>query len=444
MLEFNHVTKIYDSNIVAVNDVSFTIKDGEFVFLIGASGSGKTTVIKMLIRDEVPTSGSVYFHERDITKISRSRVYKVRREIGVIFQDYKLIQDKTAYENVAFAMEVAGKKNKEIKETIPYVLDIVGLAHRASSFPRQLSGGEQQRIAIARAIANSPKILIADEPTGNLDPSSAWDIVQILNKINNWGTTVIMSTHGTDIVNSLNKRVIQMEGGKIIRDDNKGQYELAAKKEFEKKMNDNAEEVVGKKEKKKIKISMAPVEETSVAEAVEDTLHPKQKRGIFRLFSRKTETTEPVNVLAGILGEKTENTMQENADLNLNIMPQDQFDTETEENKNESEVVEETKKEPEKKKRTKKVRPLSMDSSEETVEQPEVKSEEATSDIKSNSLDSLQLDTELIELLKNAGYNSVDEIINDGVDTLSSKLDLSKRELQKIAKAVKKSAEQNV
>jgi cell division transport system ATP-binding protein len=310
MLEFNHVTKIYDSNIVAVNDVSFTIKDGEFVFLIGASGSGKTTVIKMLIRDEVPTSGSVYFHERDITKISRSRVYKVRREIGVIFQDYKLIQDKTAYENVAFAMEVAGKKNKEIKETIPYVLDIVGLAHRASSFPRQLSGGEQQRIAIARAIANSPKILIADEPTGNLDPSSAWDIVQILNKINNWGTTVIMSTHGTDIVNSLNKRVIQMEGGKIIRDDNKGQYELAAKKEFEKKMNDNAEEVVGKKEKKKIKISMAPVEETSVAEAVEDTLHPKQKRGIFRLFSRKTETTEPVNVLAGILGEKTENTMQ--------------------------------------------------------------------------------------------------------------------------------------
>jgi cell division transport system ATP-binding protein len=441
MLEFNHVTKIYDSNIVAVNDVSFTIKDGEFVFLIGASGSGKTTVIKMLIRDEVPTSGSVYFHERDITKISRSRVYKVRREIGVIFQDYKLIQDKTAYENVAFAMEVAGKKNKEIKETIPYVLDIVGLAHRASSFPRQLSGGEQQRIAIARAIANSPKILIADEPTGNLDPSSAWDIVQILNKINNWGTTVIMSTHGTDIVNSLNKRVIQMEGGKIIRDDNKGQYELAAKKEFEKKMSDNAEEVVGKKEKKKIKISMAPIEESPAVE-VEDTLHPKQKRGIFRLFSRKNESTEPVNVLAGILGEKTENTMQENADLNLNVLPQDSFDTEVTEN--DKEVVEETKKEPEKKKRSKKVRPLSMDSSEEpTAETTEV-TESSEAPVKDSSLDSLQLDTELIELLKNAGYNGVDEIINDGVDTLSSKLDLSKRELQKIAKAVKKSAEQNV
>ena len=228
MVHFNHVTKLYDNKIVAVNDITFQIEDGEFVFLIGPSGSGKTTVIKMLIRDEVPSYGKVYFKDKDITSISRSKVYKLRREIGVIFQDYKLIPDKTAYENVSFAMEAAGKSNDEIKQTVPYVLDIVGLSHRMTAFPRQLSGGEQQRVAIARAIANNPKILIADEPTGNLDPASAWDIVQILSKINNWGTTVIMSTHGTDIVNSLNKRVIQMHGGNVIRDDNKGQYEMTS------------------------------------------------------------------------------------------------------------------------------------------------------------------------------------------------------------------------
>lgn len=226
MVQFINVSRIYDNRIAAIDDLNFSIADGEFVFLIGPSGSGKTTVIKMLIRDEVPSEGKIYFDDLDITKINRQQVYKIRREIGVIFQDYKLVQDKTAYENVAFAMEAAGKRNKEIKETVPYVLDIVGLSNRMNAFPRQLSGGEQQRVAIARAIANNPKILIADEPTGNLDPASAWDIVQILSKINNWGTTVIMSTHGTDIVNSLNKRVIQMDRGRVIRDDNKGQYEM--------------------------------------------------------------------------------------------------------------------------------------------------------------------------------------------------------------------------
>lgn len=233
MVEFRNVSKSYDVKRAVVDDVSFEIKAGEFVFLIGPSGSGKTTVIKMLIRDEAPTSGKIFFNDIDITRISRRKIYKLRREIGVIFQDFKLVQDKTAFENVAFAMEAAGKKNKEIKEAVPYVLDIVGLAHRMDAFPRQLSGGEQQRVAIARAIANNPKILIADEPTGNLDPASAWDIVQVLTKINNWGTTVIMSTHGTDIVNSLNKRVIQMEAGKIVRDDSKGQYELTSKTEEE-------------------------------------------------------------------------------------------------------------------------------------------------------------------------------------------------------------------
>lgn len=233
MVEFRNVSKVYDGHLPAVEDVTFDIKTGEFVFLIGPSGSGKTTVIKMLIRDEVPSNGSIFFNDVDITRLSRRKIYKLRREIGVIFQDFKLVQDKTAYENVSFAMEAAGKKNKEIKEAVPYVLDIVGLSNRMQSFPRQLSGGEQQRVAIARAIANNPKILIADEPTGNLDPASAWDIVQVLTKINNWGTTVIMSTHGTDIVNSLNKRVVQMDKGKIVRDDNKGQYEITSKTEEE-------------------------------------------------------------------------------------------------------------------------------------------------------------------------------------------------------------------
>ena len=197
LIHFNRVTKIFDNKIPAVTDVDFKIDQGEFVFLIGPSGSGKTTIIKMLIRDLKPTMGRIFFKEKDITKIGRGKVYKLRRSIGVIFQDFKLISDKTAYENVAFAMEVAGKRQKEIKNTVPYVLDVVGLSHRMDAFPKQLSGGEQQRVAIARAIANNPELIIADEPTGNLDPASAWDIVQVLTKINNWGTTVLMSTHGT-------------------------------------------------------------------------------------------------------------------------------------------------------------------------------------------------------------------------------------------------------
>lgn len=228
MVHFKNVSKTYSKGIQAVKDVSFLIDPGEFVFLIGPSGSGKTTVIKMLIRDEVPTEGNIFFDDKDITRVSRRNIYKLRREVGVIFQDYKLVPEKTAYENVAFAMEAAGKSNKEIKEAVPYVLDIVGLENRMEAFPKELSGGEQQRVAIARAMANNPKILIADEPTGNLDPASSWDIVQVLTKINSWGTTVIMSTHGTEIVNSLNKRVIQMHNGSVIRDDNEGQYEMTS------------------------------------------------------------------------------------------------------------------------------------------------------------------------------------------------------------------------
>lgn len=228
MIQFIGVSKNYKSvpkNITALDKVSFEIKPGEFVFLVGHSGSGKTTILRHLIREELPTDGRIFFDDQDITRLNRAQVYKLRRKIGIIFQDYKLIEDKTAEENVSFAMEAAGYSRKEINETVPYVLDIVNLNERSRAFPRQLSGGEKQRVAIARAIANNPKVLIADEPTGNLDPNAAWDIVQILGKINKWGTTVIMSTHDEEIVNSLQKRVLKMDAGKLIRDDKQGKYD---------------------------------------------------------------------------------------------------------------------------------------------------------------------------------------------------------------------------
>lgn len=326
MVEFRNVSKSYDVKRAVVDDVSFEIKAGEFVFLIGPSGSGKTTVIKMLIRDEAPTSGKIFFNDIDITRISRRKIYKLRREIGVIFQDFKLVQDKTAFENVAFAMEAAGKKNKEIKEAVPYVLDIVGLAHRMDAFPRQLSGGEQQRVAIARAIANNPKILIADEPTGNLDPASAWDIVQVLTKINNWGTTVIMSTHGTDIVNSLNKRVIQMEAGKIVRDDSKGQYELTSKTE----------------------------EEALKDEVVSLSQEPKKKK-LFQVKIPSNKNSEETKSEENVSEEaKEEKAFEMNDESIVDIIEDSALQTE------ESQKPEETKEE--KKKKNKKVeRPLVVD-----------------------------------------------------------------------------------
>ncbi|MBD3280350.1 cell division ATP-binding protein FtsE, partial [Candidatus Dojkabacteria bacterium] len=224
MIQFLQVSKLYDNDYLALDDVNFEIAEGEFVFLIGPSGSGKTTIIRHLIREERPTEGRIYFDDTDITKFKRNQVYELRRKIGVIFQDYKLINDKNAFENIAFAMEAAGQKPKDIEETVPYVLDIVGLSHRWNAFPAQLSGGEKQRVAIARALSNNPKLLIADEPTGNLDPEAEWDIVQILSKINNWGTTVLMSTHGSEIVDTLGKRVIKLKDGKVKKDSLKGTY----------------------------------------------------------------------------------------------------------------------------------------------------------------------------------------------------------------------------
>ena len=311
MVHFNHVSKIYDNKIAAVSDVEFKIEKGEYVFLIGPSGSGKTTIIKMLIRDEVPSDGKIFFNDADITKISRQKVYKLRREIGVIFQDFKLVQDKTAFENVAFAMEAAGKSDKDIKETVPYVLDIVGLSNRMNAFPRQLSGGEQQRVAIARAISNNPKILIADEPTGNLDPASAWDIVQVLSKINNWGTTVIMSTHGTDIVNSLNKRVVQMDGGRVIRDDNKGQYEMTEK--FEDSALSNLEKREERKERKSTFVTTIPKLESTEEKVVEEK---QEKKGglLGRIFKRKKKQEQGDKKQGLMLVQEPEQEQGENVE----------------------------------------------------------------------------------------------------------------------------------
>lgn len=224
MIQYLNVSKKYDGDIIAIDDITFQIDEGEFLFLVGSSGSGKTTVIRLLIREEKPTSGKIYFEDAEVTNLKRKHIYNLRRKVGVIFQDFKLIPELTAYENIAFAMEAAGKNDKEIKEKVPYLLEIVGLENRFKSFPYQLSGGEKQRVAIARAMANNPKLLIADEPTGNLDPDTAWDILQILSKINSWGTTVIMSTHESDFVNTLHKRVLKLENGKIIRDDKQGNY----------------------------------------------------------------------------------------------------------------------------------------------------------------------------------------------------------------------------
>lgn len=218
MLTFENVTKKYTQGNFALEEVSFYINEGEFVFLVGPSGAGKSTAIRLLIKEEVPTSGRILFEDKIVNHLHGRELSAFRRGLGIVFQDFKLINSKTVWENIAFVLEVSSKTNKEIEKSVSYVLDLVGLLDKKNMFPEALSGGEQQRIAIARAIVTEPKVLIADEPTGNLDRNNAWDIIQLLNKINNWGTTVLVATHDTEIVDSLNKRVIAFEAGKIVRD----------------------------------------------------------------------------------------------------------------------------------------------------------------------------------------------------------------------------------
>jgi cell division transport system ATP-binding protein len=217
VIYFNNVSKIY-KDAAALLDITFTVEAGEFVSVVGHSGAGKTTLTKMILAEENPTEGTVFFESIDVHKLKSKDLTKLRRRIGVVFQDYKLLSSKTAYENIAFAMEAVGKTEEEIKSDVPHVLELVDLSHRVNHFPNQMSGGEQQRLAIARAIINQPELIIADEPTGNLDPVNTHEIVQILKKINDLGTTVILTTHNRGVIESINKRVIMMENGKIVRD----------------------------------------------------------------------------------------------------------------------------------------------------------------------------------------------------------------------------------
>ncbi len=226
MIYFDNVSKIYADGSVAVGGVTLSVKLGEFVSIVGHSGAGKTTLMKLLLGEERPTRGTVSLDSVDIHKIEKSDLPKLRRRIGVIFQDFRLLPHKTAYENVAFAMEVSGKTDEEISADVPHVLELVDLSKKMWNFPKQLSGGELQRVAIARAIVNYPDLIIADEPTGNLDPINTYEIVQILKKVNDMGTTVILTTHNRGVVEEIGKRVITMDHGKIIRDDQSGNYKL--------------------------------------------------------------------------------------------------------------------------------------------------------------------------------------------------------------------------
>jgi len=371
MIQFLGISKIYKSNrqdIIALDDVSFEIAEGEFIFLVGQSGSGKTSILKLIIREELPTSGRIYFQDNDITKLRRRGLYKLRRDIGVVFQDFKLIEDKNAYENIAFAMEAAGQSKREILETVPYVLDIVNLTNRANSFPSELSGGEKQKVAIARALSNNPKVLIADEPTGNLDPNSAWDIVQILAKINSWGTTVIMSTHGSEIVNLLQKRVLRMEKGKLVRDDKKGRYE-------------NADE-------HSLKVTTPTNPEVPELNVIETNLTPVSEE----IVSEKIIPKEDENPLPG--SEELSKKNEEAATINLDLIPSEIPDPETEE-----------------------------------VEKIITKADLA-------DLSILKLGKELEEKLAELGYHDVEDILVAGVAEVNNKL--NKADIKSLARAIKK------
>ena len=222
MIVLDNVCKTYSTGVSALNGVNLRIRKGEFVFIVGSSGSGKTTLFKLLLKELEPTSGRIYINSQNIGRLRRRRVPKMRRGIGVVFQDFRLLKDRNVYENIAFAQRVVGKPAKVIKETVPQMLTLVGLADKAESLPGELSGGEQQRVSIARALVNNPPILLADEPTGNLDPTNAWEIMKLLEDINKRGTTVVVVTHNRDIVERMQKRVITIDKGVVISDEKGG------------------------------------------------------------------------------------------------------------------------------------------------------------------------------------------------------------------------------
>lgn len=226
MIYFDKVTKIYHDSSVALEDVTLSFGPKEFISIVGHAGAGKTTLLKMILAEETPTSGVVFFESTDVHKIPKNHLHTLRRKIGTVFQDYRLIPNKTAYENIAFAMEASGRTDDEIAADVPHVLELVDLADKAWNFPRELSGGERQRVAIGRAIVNQPEVLLADEPTGNLDPINTYQVVEILKRINELGTTVVLTSHNKGVVDSLGKRVVTMDNGHVVRDDKEGRYVL--------------------------------------------------------------------------------------------------------------------------------------------------------------------------------------------------------------------------
>jgi len=226
MIVFDKITKVYSDGTIALENISLVVEPKEFVSIVGHSGAGKTTLIKMLLSEEKPTSGRVFYESLNINQLKKHEIHHFRRKIGTVFQDFKLLPNKTVYENISFAMEMSGRGEEEISADVPHVLELVDLSNKAYNFPHELSGGEKQRVAIARAIVNQPDIIIADEPTGNLDPINTNDIIHILEKINDLGTTIILTTHNKGVIDSLRKRVITMEKGKIVRDDKLGRYVL--------------------------------------------------------------------------------------------------------------------------------------------------------------------------------------------------------------------------
>ena len=225
MIFFDRVSKVYQDSSVAVEEATFTIESGEFVSIVGPSGAGKTTLLKLFLAEERPSKGKVLYKDVEVHKLTKKEMDDFRRNIGMVFQDYRLLPNKTVYENIAFSMEVTGATDEEIEQDVPHVLELVDLLPKIWSFPHELSGGEKQRVAIARALVNEPEIIIADEPTGNLDPVNTYDVVQILKRINDLGTTVILTTHNKGIIDSLHKRVVAMDKGRIVRDDKRGKYD---------------------------------------------------------------------------------------------------------------------------------------------------------------------------------------------------------------------------
>ncbi len=225
IIAMDHISKHYSTGVDALEDISIRIEKGEFVFIVGKSGSGKSTFIKLLLKELDPSSGRLYVGGRQVTRLKRKQISLYRRKIGVVFQDFRLLKNKTVFENIAFAQQIIGMTKRQIARNVPIMLEMVGLLSKADAYPNELSGGEQQRVAIARALINHPTILLADEPTGNLDPQTAWEIMMLLQEVNKTGTTVVVVTHNNDIVDIMQKRVVTLENGSLIRDEKKGGYE---------------------------------------------------------------------------------------------------------------------------------------------------------------------------------------------------------------------------